>query len=36
MLVLFAAGVGVWWFLRSPAAVELPSVFAGQREVFAE
>jgi hypothetical protein len=36
MLLLFAAGIGGWWFLRSPEAVELPSVFAGQREVFAE
>lgn len=36
MLLLFWAGIGVWWFLRSPEAVELPSAFAGQREVLAE
>jgi hypothetical protein len=36
MILLFAAGVGAWWYFRSPESVALPSRFAGHPQVLAE
>jgi hypothetical protein len=33
MLIVFAAGIGAWWYLRPPGRIELPPRFAGEPEV---
>lgn len=33
MILIIAAGLGVWWYLRSVESIELPKVFAGETEV---
>lgn len=33
MLIVFAAGIGAWLYLRPPDPIELPSTFEGEPEV---
>lgn len=33
MLIVFAAGIGAWWYLRPPDSIELPPRFEGEPEV---
>jgi hypothetical protein len=33
MLIVFAAGIGAWWYLRPPDPIELPPRFQGEPEV---